>query len=202
MDFIYGMVGSSWLEWFGAATGFIAVVLTVRRSLWSYLFGIPCVVVYTYLFWTWQLYSQTLLYAYYIPMLFYGLYAWFRRRDSDGRVLIERTSGGEAAVLAALVVVCVPALGWVMDTQTDARFPYLDAATTVIAGAAQYLQSRRRVATYYVWALVNVLSMWLFFQTGNAPTLVLYGIYLALSVWGMIAWTRAWRGGVASPFAA
>ncbi|MGF1502555.1 MAG: nicotinamide riboside transporter PnuC [Paracoccaceae bacterium] len=192
-EFLLGMVGSSRLEWIGAFTGFVAVVLTIRRSVWSYLFGIPCVIIYAHLFIEWQLYSQAILYAYYIVMLFLGFHWWRTHQDSEGLVILERT---KFAALAPLVIVTgglVYGLGWVMDTQTDARLPYLDAATTVIAGFAQYLQSRRRVETYYVWTVVNLLSIALFYFSGNPPTMALYAIYLALSVWGIAAWTRAWR---------
>lgn len=192
-DFIYGMVGSSRLEWIAAALGFAAVVLTIRRSVWSYLVGIPCVIIYAELFYQWQLYSQAILYVYYIVMLFAGFHWWMNRRDEDGKVILERTKLMALLPMVALTAGGVAALGWVMETRTDARFPWLDASTTVIAVFGQYLQSRRRVETYYVWTVVNVLSMALFWQSGNMPTFVLYGIYLVLSVIGIVAWTRAWR---------
>jgi len=192
-DFIYGMIGSSRLEWIGAFTGFVAVILTIRRSVWSYLFGIPCVIIYAHLFIEWQLYSQAILYGYYIVMLFAGFHWWRTHEDPEGKVILERT---KLAALLPMILVTgsgVAALGWVMDTQTDARLPWLDASTTVIAAFGQYLQSRRRVETYYVWTLVNVLSIALFWYSGNPPTMVLYGVYLVLSIIGIVAWTKAWR---------
>ncbi|MEM9147424.1 MAG: nicotinamide riboside transporter PnuC [Pseudomonadota bacterium] len=193
--FVQGMVGSSLLEWTGAALGFIAVVLTIRRSVWNYLFGIPCVIIYAWLFYEWQLYSQVLLYIYYIGMLAAGVYWWLNGRAADGLVVIERSPTGEFLALVVAVGLAIPALGWLMETQFGARLAFLDAATTCIAAGAQYLQSRRRVETYAVWMLVNVLSILLFYQSGNPPTMALYAIYLALSVWGVVAWTRAWRSG-------
>lgn len=202
-EFVYGMVGSSRLEWIGALTGLTAVILTIRRSVWSYLFGIPCVIIYAELFYQWQLYSQAILYVYYIGMLYAGFYWWMNGRGEDGLVIIERTPAAEAAVLLAIVAGGIGTLGWVMDTQTDARLPYLDASTTVIAACAQYLQSRRRLMTYPAWMVVNVLSIALFWYSGNPPTMVLYGVYLLLSIWGTVAWYRAWasEGRIATTFA-
>lgn len=196
------MVGSSRLEWIGAFLGLAAVVLTIRRSVWSYLFGVPCVIIYAHLFLEWQLYSQAILYVYYIVMLFAGFHWWMEGRGDDGLIVVERTPLAELIGLVALAGVGVYALGAFMAGQTDARLPYLDASTTVIAAAGQYLQSRRRVETYAVWMVVNVLSIGLFWFSGNPPTMVLYGIYLALSVWGFVAWWRAWasEGRVATTF--
>jgi nicotinamide mononucleotide transporter len=191
-DFIFGMIGSSRLEWIAAFLGLVAVILTIRRSVWSYLFGIPCVIIYAHLFYEWKLYSQTILYVYYIAMLYAGFHWWMSHRDAEGKVIVVRTPPLELAAVVALTGGGVYALGSFMET-TDARLPWLDAATTVIAAAGQYLQSRRRVETYVVWSVVNVLSMALFWLSGNPPTMVLYGIYLVLSVIGILAWTRAWR---------
>ncbi len=192
-DFLMQMFGSSRLEWIAAALGFIAVVLTIRRSVWNYLFGIPCVIIYAHLFLEWQLYSQAILYVYYIGMLYAGFYWWMRGRSAEGLVVIERTATGEFVLLCLATVAGVAALGHFMATQTDARLPYLDAATTVIAAFGQYLQSRRRVETYAVWFVVNILSIGLFALSGNPPTALLYGIYLILSMIGLSVWVRAWR---------
>ena len=203
-DFILGMVGSSRLEWIAAFLGLVAVILTIRRTVWTYLFGIPCVIIYAELFYQWQLYSQAILYVYYIVMLYLGFYWWMSRRGDDGLVVIERTPILELVALVAITAGGVYALGWFMATQTDARLPWLDASTTVIAAAAQYLQSRHRVETYIVWTAVNLLSLALFYYSGNAPTMALYAIYLVLAVIGVVAWLRAWgaRRRVARTFAA
>jgi len=192
-DFIFGMIGSSRLEWIAAFLGFVAVVLTIRRSVWNYLFGIPCVIIYAHLFIEWKLYSQAILYGYYIVMLFAGFHWWRTHQDDEGKVVLERTKLRALIPMIVLTGAGVYALGSFMESQTDARLPWLDASTTVIAAFGQYLQSRRRVETYFVWSVVNILSMALFWLSGNPPTMVLYGIYLVLSVIGMVVWTRAWR---------
>jgi len=185
--------GSSWLEYIAAATGLIAVILTIRRSVWYYLFGIPSVIIYTYLFYQWQLYSETLLYAYYFVMLCLGLRWWLRGREASGLVAIVATPLREGLALIVGVVAGTAALGGFMATQTDADLPWLDATTTVMALAGQYLQSARRLETYAVWAVVNILSIAMFSLKGKEPTMWLYAIFLALSFVGMIAWWRAWR---------
>lgn len=185
--------GDTALEWAGAITGLIAVALTIRRSMWNYAFGIPCVVIYSYLFWQWQLYSQMILYLYYVVMLLAGIFWWLKGREADGRIVVVRSPAREVAVLALLVAVGIPALGWVMDTQFGAAVPYLDASTTVLAAAAQYLQSRRRLETYAGWTVVNVLSVYMFYVQGYMPTAAVYGVYLALGLIGLVAWFRAWK---------
>jgi len=192
-DVLQVWFGSSWLEYIAAGTGLIAVILTIARSVWYYVFGIPSVIIYAYLFYEWRLYSEMILYGYYFVMLSLGVRWWLAGRGESGRVRLAATPRREGAALIGGVAVGILALGGFMSTRTDADLPWLDATTTVIAVAGQYLQSARRVETYYVWAVVNVLSIVLFNLKGAEPTMYLYGVFLALSVVGIVTWTRAWR---------
>lgn len=196
-DFVVGMFapGNSAVEWTAAALSIAGVVLTIRRSVWSYLFGIPGVALYAWIFYEGRLYSEALLYVYYLVMLSVGVRWWLQGRASDGRVVIEETPGGERLLLLGLTVAAAAALGFVMATWTNADIPYVDAGTTAMALTAQYLQSRRRVETYPLWAVYNAISIGVMVYKGWIPTAAVYGVFLALSFAGLAAWSRAFRSG-------
>ena len=196
-DFVVGMFapGNTALEWTAAALSILGVVLTIRRSLWSYAFGIPGVALYAWIFYEGRLYSEALLYVYYFAMLTLGVRWWLQGRASDGLVVIEETPPRERLLLAALTLAAALGLGAAMARFTDADIPFLDAGTTAMALAAQYLQSRRRVETYPLWAVYNAISIGVMYYKGWIPTMAVYGVFLALSFWGLAAWARAYRAG-------
>lgn len=198
-DFLMQMFGATWIEWLAAALNVIGVILTIRRSLWSFAFGIPGVVLYAWIYYDVRLYSEALLYVYYFVMLSAGVHWWLRGREPGagpmGRVMIEATPGFERLVLALATVLAAVALGYVMRTYTDADIPFVDAATTALALTAQYCQSRRRVETYPLWAVYNAASVVIMLFKELIPFAAVYGIFLALSFVGMRAWIGAWRRG-------
>ena len=61
----------------------------------------------------------------------------------------------------------------------------------------QWLLGRKYVENWPVWIVVNVVSTALFAYKGLWLTVVLYGVFVALSVVGWRAWQRLVPGGTA-----
>ena len=80
------------VENWAALLGLINVAILVRRSIWNYPFGILSVALYTYVFFTAGLYSDTLLQPYFLLMQLYGWWNWLHGRNRDGLVRIESMS--------------------------------------------------------------------------------------------------------------
>jgi nicotinamide mononucleotide transporter len=54
----------------------------------------------------------------------------------------------------------------------------------------QYLLGRKKIETWWVWMLVNVLTVGLMVEKSLWLTAVLYGIFAVLSYIGLKAWRR------------
>lgn len=89
--------------------------------------------------------------------------------------------------LAGTVVGSV-AMGWAMATFTDASAPYVDAAVAGSSVAAQLLQSLRRVESWLMWIVADLIAVPLYMWKGLMPTAVLYMFFLAMAVAGFVAW--------------
>ena len=64
--------------------GVMGVVLSAKRSILNFLFGLVNVGVYAYIAYKSQYYGGAALHAlYYVPMQFVGYFAWRRRHQSD-----------------------------------------------------------------------------------------------------------------------
>ncbi len=190
MDFFLGMVGGSIVEWIAVTCGLINVVLIIRRSIWNFPFGFVMVTLYFYIFWEYKLYSDALLQLYFFSIQFYGLWVWFHRRASDGRVMVAPLSRRSFAVYLAVTACAWVTISWLMGTYTDAAAPRWDAAVAAMSVTAQFLMSRRHLESWLLWIAVDVLAIGLFYSRDLVPTAALYVVFLGLAVLGY----RQWRG--------
>ena len=78
-----------------------------------------------------------------------------------------------------------------MHRYTDAAFPWWDAGVAMLSVAAQILMSRRAIENWVLWITVDGIAIGLYAAKDLWLTALLYMIFLALSVWGLMDWRRA-----------
>jgi nicotinamide mononucleotide transporter len=186
-------MGVSALEIIAVILGVINVTLIVLRSIWNYPFGIVMVSLYAVIFYQTKLYSDALLQIFFFVIQIYGWWYWHRARAEAGEVRVELLSGCARVAWIAALLVLTALWGWMMDTRTDAHFPYWDGAIAMMSVAAQILMSRRFLENWILWILVDVLAVGLYWVKDLKLTSALYVVFLALSIWGFEEWMRARR---------
>lgn len=171
--------------------GLINVTLVVRRSMWNYPFALAMVSLYAWIFFGEKLYSDALLQLFFFAVNLYGWWNWSRSRAGTGEVRVEQL--GKVARFCWLAGCIAAALAWgtLMHRYTDAAFPLWDGSIATASVAAQILQSRRKWECWLLWIAVDIAAVPLFALKGLWLTAGLYLVFLALSVWGLIQWTKA-----------
>ena len=94
---------------------------------------------------------------------------------------------GRVVTLVALVVAW-PALALFLRRFTDTDVPWWDAFPTAASVLGQWLLGRKYVENWPTWIVVNVVATALFAYKGLWLTVVLYAVFVVMS---MIGW-RAW----------
>jgi nicotinamide mononucleotide transporter len=183
----------STLELAATVLGLLNVTLIVRRSVWNYPFGIVMVALYAVIFWRAKLYSDAGLQVFFFVVQFYGWWAWTRAREVDGEIIVETMGPKERASWAATGIICVALWGGVMHRLTDASYPWWDGSVAILSIAAQILMTRRKIENWWLWIVVDLISVGLYAAKGLWPTMLLYNVFLLLAVWGLIGWRRAAR---------
>ncbi|WP_313538020.1 nicotinamide riboside transporter PnuC [Sphingomonas sp.] len=181
----------SLIEAVATLLGFANVALVVRRSLWNYPFALAMVSIYALIFLRERLYSDALLQGFYFIVNGYGWWNWRQAKAVAGEVPVVRL--GSRARLGWSAGAAFAALGWgaLMHRLTDAAFPWWDGTIAVLSVVAQILQSRRAWECWPLWIAVDLLAIPLFLVKDLYLTAGLYCLFLALSVWGAIDWTKA-----------
>lgn len=178
------------IEILAALLGVINVVLVVRRSTWNYPFGIAMVTLYFFVFAHAKLYSDALLQIFFFVIQIYGWWAWFHAVHIDHGVAVRWMDWRERLPWIVGTAAAILLWGTGMARLTDAAAPYVDATTAGLSVAAQMLQSLRRVESWVLWICVDVIALGLFSWRGLLVTTALYGLFLVLSVLGLVEWRR------------
>ena len=175
-----------------AATVFtlICVILSVKRSLWQFPFGVAGTALFFFVVWDQQLYANATLQIFFLAVQFYGWWYWMRG-DKGARPPIRSTDPGLVVALCAGALVLAMAAAFALEALTDASMPLPDAAVFGLSIVAQFLLDRKRVENWPVWVVVNVLSVWLYASQGLWLFTGLYVFFFFNAFWGWWEWRRA-----------
>jgi nicotinamide mononucleotide transporter len=169
------------------------IALIIRRSVWNYPFGIAMVVLYAHIFWTAKLYSDAGLQVFFLVVQFYGWWHWAQKQGDDGRIAVDRMSGGMRLMCVAGSVVAAILWGTMMARLTDAHYPYWDGTIAMLSVFAQIIMTRRLIENWWWWIVVDILAIGLFTVKGLWLTAGLYVLFLVMAIYGLIEWQRRLR---------
>lgn len=174
---------------------FVLALLMVWANLRVNPVGWPLAIVssllYALLFVDSKLYGEASLQLVFVVLAFWGWWQWLRGTTETGTPLaVRHLLPRQRLQAAAATLAAWPLLGLLLQHGTDSDVPFFDALPTVASVTGQILLGRKFVDNWAVWLAVNIVSVALFAYKGLWLTVVLYGIFAALSVVGWRAWQR------------
>lgn len=185
-----GFAGASPLEWIATITGFLCVYLLIKRSIWSFAFGLIQVSIYAWIFYDIKLYSDMTLQVFYIGFQFYGWYIWRQAQDRSGHVEVLQGQISEYLWWSLIAIGTALIIGYLMAQNTDASLPYADAFTTCTSLVAQWLLSHKKLYNWAFWIVVDIVSIGIYWQKQLYPTSLLYLCFLIMAIIGQWQWYR------------
>jgi nicotinamide mononucleotide transporter len=188
----------TWLEILAFGLSIAMVVCNIRVNVLAWPLAIAASLLYFLLFWKSRLYGDASLQFFFVAVAGWGWWQWLRGTDESGRALRVRSLGmrGRAISLAA-VALAWPATGLFLDRFTDTDVPWWDAFPTAASVLGQWLLGRKYVENWPVWIAVNVVAIGLFAYKGLWLTVVLYAVFVVMSLVGWRAWQRLAATGAA-----
>ncbi|QBF81528.1 nicotinamide riboside transporter PnuC [Shewanella maritima] len=177
------------------------LALAMKTSKWCWHAAFISTAIYTVLFWQVSLLMESVLNVYYMAMAVYGYWLWAQKpkteadstpstdNKQDGS-LIESWSLAKHGVVIAITGAVSLLLGYLMATYTQASFAYLDAATTCFAVMTTYLVAKKVLENWIYWVVIDLVSIYLYFQKGLMLTTVLFVGYVFMAVAGYFMWRK------------
>jgi nicotinamide mononucleotide transporter len=181
---------TSWTEMLAAALALAYVLLAIRQRLSCWFAAFISSVLYVWVFFTARLYMDSALQAFFAVMAVYGFWQW--QHGTGGAALAVTRWPLVGHALAALCIVALSLLtSFFLRRFTPAAMPFLDSLVTWSSVFATFLVARKVYENWHWWLVIDSVSLCLFFTRHLYLTVLLYGLYVILSVIGMREWRRS-----------
>lgn len=182
---------ATWLEIAAVLIALAMVGCNIHEIHWGWPLAIISSLMYFALFWRSRLYGDAALQIFFAVVAFWGWAQWLRGVRSDGSALkVARLSRRGLVATVAACALLWPTTGLFLKTYTDTDVPWWDAFPTAVSVVGQFLLGRKYIENWLVWIVVNIVSVGLFAWKGLWLTVLLYMLFIGLSVLGWQAWRR------------
>jgi nicotinamide mononucleotide transporter len=188
-----GSSSVSRLELLGAITGLLSVWWAARERVWTWPVGILNSSLFLLLFLDAKLYATAVLQLAFIGLGIYGWRQWRRGGPTDHELPVRRTTRGEWLGLAVVAIVGQTAWTTWLVASTDSTVAFWDAAVLVLSLVATFGQARKLVESWWIWIVVDTISIPLFLSQDLFATALLYAVFEVLCIVGLRDWRRSMR---------
>ena len=193
------------VELAGFVLSLAMVYCNIKEIHWGWPLAILSSLLYGSVFWNEQLYGEACLQIMFVLTAAWGWQQWLRGSalapigtDADAspaplakaKLYVSGLQASERRVAFIATLLAWPSLSYFLHRYTDSDVAVWDGLVTALSLLGQYLLGRKKIETWWVWMLVNVLTVGLMVEKSLWLTAVLYGIFAVLSYIGLHAWRR------------
>jgi len=169
--------------------GIAYVILATKESLWAWFFGFVSTLIYTIIFWEGALLSSSLLNFYYMIMAGYGYYSWKKGIEEKSLSITQLTIQKNLIfIFGGFILTLI--LAYLSNTYTHAKMAYMDAFVMVFSILATWMLTQKILENWLYWLVVDAVAIVLYWKSGYLATVILFAIYIALSIYGYLTWRK------------
>ena len=186
------------LEWLSLETMAVLLSLTylllaMRENSLCWYCAFTSTAIYVWIFGDVNLYMESALNAYYMAMAIYGWYQWRQGGESSSGIAISRWDLRQHLFAISVIFIATGISGYLLSSNTDAVFPFLDSFTTWGSVVTTIMVARKVLENWLYWIVINSLSIFLYLDRELYPTVGLFVLYLVLAIIGFFAWRKTYR---------
>ena len=186
----------SYVELIGTLFGLISVYLATKTSILTWVTGIINELFLFILFFQVQLYADMFLQAFFFLVTLYGWYNWKQIPKQNGITTTELKTN---FWLLIAIVAGTTIFGFLISNihlylpqyfKIEASYAYGDSFVMVLSIIAIFLLAQKKIETWYLWILVDIVCVFLFFKKGIVFLGLEYIIFLGLATYGLLNWKK------------
>jgi len=192
------------VELAGFVLSLAMVYCNIKEIHWGWPLAILSALLFGIVFWNSQLYGEAYLQIMFVLTAAWGWQQWLRGNTpqsastqstetspaAPAKLSVSTLQISERRVACIATLLAWPAFSFFLYRYTDSDVAIWDGLVTALSLLGQYLLGRKKIENWWVWMLVNVLTVGLMVEKSLWLTAVLYGIFAVLSYIGLQAWRR------------
>jgi len=178
------------LEIIAVALGLGYLFFLIKEKIICWVFGISGSLVSILLFYRTGLYSESILYIYYVFIGIYGFFHWKKGAGENNNFQVTDFSINTYVGLIIIGEILSLILAYVFDIYTNANMPYLDAHTTMFSFIASYLEAQKKLASWKFWIVINAVTLVLYQNRDLNLYTCLTLVYFVFSFVGYFQWKK------------
>jgi nicotinamide mononucleotide transporter len=196
----------SHLEFWATLSGGLAVYLSAKENVWSWLIGLVNVSLGFIMFYQIQLYPDMLLQVFFFVTNIAGFYAWKFPKEINAnqknQLKITKLAGNATLIILALIIMGTLILGSFSSKlhlllpkifSQPGAFPYLDSFTTVGSILATFLLIRKKIEAWWCWLLIDIISTYMYFVKDIKIYAILYFVFCIIAIFAALKWLKIYR---------
>lgn len=191
----------SFVELIGTLFGLISVYLASRANILTWATGIINEVFLFILFFQVQLYADMLLQVYFFVVTLFGWYNWKHKPKQNSIYTIDFKA--KVWILVTIIIGTIVAGFFFANIhlylpqyfKTEASFPFADSFVMILSIIATVLLAQKKIETWYLWIVVDVVCVFLFFKKGIVFLGIEYLVFLGLATYGLLNWKKEMKNG-------
>ncbi|GIK69518.1 MAG: nicotinamide mononucleotide transporter [Bacteroidota bacterium] len=170
--------------------GILYVILAARLNIYCWIFGIigSLISIYIFIFYA-KLYSEALLYLFYVIAGVYGWINWANKKKNISEVYSNSVPKNLLIILGGIIfsLVLYKVITYFF---LDAQKPLIDSFTTVFSIIATYLTAKKRLENWLYWIAIDALTTYLYYSRELEIYALLMLCYTLMAAYGFIRWKK------------
>lgn len=196
----------SFIELIATLTGGIAVWLSAKENVWSWIIGLVNVMLAFWMFYQIQLYPDMFLQVFFFITNIIGFWQWKFPKESEANLQnelrITKLSVRNFSMLSAAGIAGTLLLGTFSKNLHEiaprlfslpSAFPYMDSFTTVMSIVATFMLIRKKVEAWWIWLVVDIIATYMYYIKEVKLYALLYFIFVIIAAFGAVEWTKRYR---------
>jgi len=177
------------IEIIAAASGLLYVIGAAFEKIWCWPVGIVNLIFYAIYCYELPIYGELSLSGIYLILTLWGWYRW-NLKTKVKEAMPRRSTSKEVLIQALLMLILAIAYVLVLAGVLQSKFPRLDACLVSGSIIATIMTARKQIENWLLWIPINLGYIYMFYMQQSIPLIILYSIYLIMSILGWKQWKK------------
>lgn len=193
----------SYIEFFGALSGLMAVWLSAKANTWNWPIGIVNVILSFFLYYQVQLYPDMFLQVFFFITNMIGWWRWTNPKpgeeDSKQELKVSYMKRDQLILTMAIGIAGTFALGRFASSLHEwfpvvfampGAYPYTDSFVTVMSIVTTFYMIQKKIECWIIWIVVDIVATYLYYSKGVKFYSLEYMIFTFIAAYGLLHWIR------------